>query len=118
MKIFFDDVRSPEQVYNKNDLSYDAPLITYTSGEWLIIRDYFTFVHVITNNLSAITEISLDHDMGSINGKENLSGYDAILWLTDFCRDTKSNLPTIYVHSLNPVGAKRIRDVVNDFLYG
>ena len=42
------------------------------------------------------------------------TGMDCAKWLVDFCMDNKVELPKFYVHSANPVGADRIREVFSD----
>ena len=40
------------------------------------------------------------------------TGYDCAKWLVDFCADNGVGFPEYEVHSMNPVGAKRIRDYI------
>jgi|TARA_R110000796_G_scaffold29731_1_gene79954 hypothetical protein len=42
------------------------------------------------------------------------TGMDCAKWLVDFCMDNKVELPKFYVHSANPVGADKIREVFSD----
>lgn len=58
----------------------------------------------------------VDDDAGGLNitfdyGSEK-TGYDCAKWLVDFCIDNKLKFPNYQVHSLNPIGSKRIRDYI------
>lgn len=109
-KLFLDDVRSPEDVYKYTKLGL------YLS-DWIIVKDYEQFISAIyLHGLPNI--ISFDHDLGFTDeyyiesnlpspGSEK-TGYDCAKWLVNYCIDTKSVLPTYYIHSQNPVGAENI----------
>lgn len=60
-----------------------------------------------------VKEISLDHDLdfehyGNLKGKEK-TGFDVVLWME------KNNIwpEKIKVHSMNPVGKKRMEEKIN-----
>lgn len=42
------------------------------------------------------------------------TGYDCAKWLVDFCCDRGVKFPKYVVHSLNPVGAERIRHYIEN----
>ena len=102
---------------------------------WVIVRDYKQFVSMIQTR--GVPEfISFDHDLADvhyavmlkdveIHGYEvenkqltdisyglEKTGYDCAKWLVDFCIDNKEKFPEYVVHSMNPVGAERIRSYV------
>lgn len=57
---------------------------------------------------------SFDHDLG----ENEPTGYDIVKWMVE-CDMNNSIIPyefTFYVHSQNPVGAKNIREYLNNYL--
>lgn len=113
--LYLDDVRIP------------------TEGEWEVVRNYDEFVaHIKLNGLSAYEVISLDHDLGEgamveyyTNTKPNYeldynripekTGMDCARWLVAESMNTKIPLPTIYVHSANPIGSANMMGYVNNY---
>ena len=84
MKLFVDDIRNPEYIYEEDD--------------WTVARSYEEAVQILSNG--DCTAISLDHDLG-----ENVpTGYDLAKWLTK----TNSWPVDVKIHSQNPVGANNI----------
>jgi hypothetical protein len=115
-KIYLDDVRTP------------------TQGEWEIARDYYEFVDLVNKiGLANIDMISLDHDLGDSAMEEyfnNVSpnftlnyeninektGLDCCKFLVNLSIDTNQPLPTIYVHSANPIGSANMMGYINNYL--
>jgi hypothetical protein len=113
--LYLDDVRIP------------------TEGEWEVVRNYDEFVaHIKMNGLETYEVISLDHDLGEgamieyyTNVKPNYeldynripekTGMDCARYLVAESMHTKIPLPTIYVHSANPIGAANIIGYVNNY---
>ena len=61
-----------------------------------------------------VTEISLDHDLGLVDGERERTGYDVLLWLEREVAEGRwvLPLPEIGVHSANPVGRKRMEQAI------
>jgi hypothetical protein len=113
--LYLDDVRIP------------------TEGEWEVVRNYDEFVaHIKMNGLENYEVISLDHDLGEgamveyyTNVKPNYeldynripekTGMDCARYLVAEAMNKKIPLPTIYVHSANPIGASNIIGYVNNY---
>jgi hypothetical protein len=116
VKIYLDDIRTP------------------TDNTWVVVRNYEQFVSTIMYyGLENIEYISLDHDLGeeamneyyrnvrknyffnydNINEK---TGYDCCKFLVNHSLDTKTPLPTVYVHSANPVGSANMMGYINNYL--
>jgi len=113
--LYLDDVRIP---------------ITDT---WEVVRSYDELVaHIKMNGLENYEVISLDHDLGEgamveyyTNVKPNYeldynripekTGMDCARYLVAESMNTKIPLPTIYVHSANPIGAANIIGYVNNY---
>ena len=113
--LYLDDVRIP------------------TEGEWEVVRNYDEFVsHIKMNGLGSYEVISLDHDLGEgalieyyTHTKQNYeldynripekTGMDCARFLVAESMNTKIPLPTIYVHSANPIGAANIIGYVNNY---
>lgn len=113
--LYLDDVRIP------------------TEGEWEVVRNYDEFVaHIKMNGLENYEVISLDHDLGEgamveyyTNTKPNYeldynripekTGMDCSRWLVAESMNTKIPLPTIYVHSANPIGSANMMGYVNNY---
>jgi hypothetical protein len=113
--LYLDDVRIP------------------TEGEWEVVRNYDEFVaHIKLNGLGAYEVISLDHDLGEgamveyyTNTKPNYeldynripekTGMDCARYLVAEAMDKKIPLPTIYVHSANPIGTANMIGYINNY---
>ena len=46
----------------------------------------------------------------------NQTGEGCAKWLMQFCWNNKMLLPEIFIHSANPVGADKIKDVFFDMI--
>ena len=113
--LYLDDVRIPK------------------TDSWEVVRNYDEFVaHIKLKGLGAYEVISLDHDLGEgamveyyTNVKPNYeldynripekTGMDCARYLVAESMNTKIPLPTIYVHSANPIGASNIMGYINNF---
>lgn len=96
-KIYLDDERMPK------------------SNGWIICRNYQDFVYTIKNH-GLPTMISFDHDIASFdeNGDE-LTGFDAAKFITEYCMDNDLKCPDFNVHSANPVGSMNINGLLLNF---
>ena len=115
-KIYLDDIRTPIE------------------NDWEIARNYDQFVEVIQRiGLDNIEVISLDHDLGESamieyynNVKDNYkleydnieekTGYDCCKFLVNLSMDSGIPLPSIYVHSANPIGSHNMMGYINNYL--
>jgi hypothetical protein len=113
--LYLDDVRIP------------------TEGEWEVVRNYDEFTsHIKMNGLENYEVISLDHDLGEgamveyyTNTKPNYeldynripekTGMDCARFLVAESMNTKVPLPTIYVHSANPIGSANMMGYINNY---
>jgi hypothetical protein len=104
------------------------------STEIIWVKSYDEFVDYISEN-GLLDIISFDHDLADehytpkeywddyekskeYQEKQNYqekTGMDCAKWLVDYCIDNNIELPKIYVHSANPVGADNIRELLNNF---
>ena len=103
MKLFLDDIRNIDIVYDK---SWET--------EFDIVRSYDEFVKYIkTNGLPSF--ISFDNDLGADeNGNVAPDGYTAAKWLVYESGLDLRNLE-FHVHSANPVAAEQIRGLLNNY---
>lgn len=115
VSIYLDDVRTP------------------TAGDWIVVRDYESFVSTIMyHGLENIEVISLDHDLGDqamveyytnvknnyqldYNNIQEKTGYDCCKYLVNKSMETKIPLPQIYVHSANPIGSANMMGYINNY---
>lgn len=115
MWLYLDDVRIP------------------TEGNWEVVRSYDEFIsHIKMHGLKNYEVISLDHDLGDgamveyyTNVKPNYelnydripekTGMDCARFLVNEAIANGIQLPTIYVHSANPIGAANIMGYVNNY---
>jgi hypothetical protein len=113
--LYLDDVRIPK------------------TDSWEVVRNYDEFVaHIKMNGLESYEVISLDHDLGEgamveyyTNTKPNYeldynripekTGMDCARYLVAEAMNKKIPLPTIYVHSANPIGAANMIGYVNNY---
>jgi len=131
--LFLDDIRFPKDAAKYAKGMGINPDI-YTSGEitWHIVRNFHEFAHWIkTNGIPKI--VSFDHDLADEHytpeqywhdfdaskdyqdkkGYTEPTGYECALFLAKECKERGRMLPVWTVHSMNPVGAARIRNYLN-----
>lgn len=105
INIYLDDVRS---------LPFGYHCQAYTYEECLYFLEKFQ---------GEINTLSLDHDLGDYEpqfhtnntdkGPTEKTGYDVICWIEEMHQTTGFSLPNrIYTHSANPVGVRRIQQVI------
>ena len=115
--LFLDDVRDPNKFLQ-------------SIREWVIARDYNQFVTIIKER-GMPAFISFDHDLAfehypfndkrqdgltiPYNDYNEKTGYHCAQWLVEHCMDIKAPLPRFQVHSMNPVGANNILQLLNRF---
>jgi hypothetical protein len=118
MKLFLDDYRIPYDVFKY--IGYQI----YLEKDWNIVRNYDEFCKFISEH-GLPTTISFDHDLsdihynhknqvGEINYDEFVekTGFHCAKWMIDYMLDNDIfELPTCYIHSMNPVGSKNIKSL-------
>lgn len=129
--LFLDDIREP---YEAGNYMYPVDIRKeYRLNEWVVVRDYKSFVDYIAGNGLPYL-ISFDHDLADTHytpehlwddydkSKEwqesqvhqEKTGYDCAKWLVEYCLDNNLNLPLFYCHSMNPVGKDKILGLLNN----
>jgi hypothetical protein len=116
VRIYLDDIRTPLET------------------DWVICRNYEEFVQKISEvGLDNIELISLDHDLGQTaireyfkntsknyiidyNNIHEKTGYDCAKWIVNKSMEEEIDLPTITVHSANPVGSANMMGYINNYL--
>lgn len=115
VNIFLDDERVPAQASN---------WMRYPSGiEWVVVRTVSEFRCVVTDVIETggtLGRISFDHDLQDFvtddDGiRREETGYTAIRWLINLLveyaeRGNPLVIPTVDVHTRNPVGMTNITD--------
>lgn len=124
--LFLDDVRKPKDAWLYPQL---VNLVEHTGIEnWVAVRNYEDFTAMIRNG-GIPKVVSFDHDLhfehmrhyfdvtqkigiveyGNLKVKTGLS---CAQYLIDACRESKTPLPTCYVHSANEVGRANIKKLL------
>lgn len=109
MNIFLDDYRKPT----------DVRWMEIPDVAWTIVRNYDQFIHALDHATEAPKYITFDHDLadahydGDFSGPEK-TGYDCAKALVEICLERNWLLPDYSVHSLNPIGAKNIREYLKN----
>ncbi len=124
MRLFLDDVRSPD-----NCLAYMQPRIgaevAIYKESWFVVRNYHKFVEFIKTHAPNITHISYDHDLAEAHYHESMyeggrvymkyletvsekTGLDCAKFMKEYYEAKKYDFPKMYVHSMNPVGTENI----------
>jgi hypothetical protein len=100
MKIYLDDLRPCPQGFE----------IARTVEE--AIRDYKD-ASVFGCNIKIL---SLDHDLGGLDGTYTKTGYDFCLWLVEEFYNDNIDFPyDIYLHTSNPVGRENMLQLLNRY---
>jgi hypothetical protein len=106
--LWLDDKRLPENV-----TWIELPLV-----EWIIAKNYTQFVQIIQKQGLPLF-VSFDHDLGDCDSNHQynfgLTGLDCAKWLVNYCFSKNINVPTYYIHSLNPVGAENILGLLKSY---
>lgn len=108
IKLYLDDIRTPEAI------------------DFVIVRSFEEAKDFVLN-FGLPDFISFDHDLGMITvcksittkNYEAKTGYDFAKWLVESDLDGIINIPntfTFNVHSANPVGAKNIKSLLDNYL--
>lgn len=114
--IFLDDERRVRDVK-----WIDLPLVA-----WTIARDYDQFVDII-KRLGVPYIVSFDHDLTeqhyAVAGEKpdysilQKTGYHCAKFLIEYCVSHNVEFPRYYIHSLNLIGAKNIKELIDNYLY-
>lgn len=107
MYIFLDDYRVPQ----------DVRWIALPFVEWTIVRSYDEFVSLVSSLTKQPKFIAFDHDLADAHYRGDFStgartGYDCAKFLLSVCEEKNWSVPKYTVHSLNPVGAQNIRNLL------
>tara|TARA_R110002020_G_scaffold474372_1_gene705506 strand:- start:626 stop:964 length:339 start_codon:yes stop_codon:yes gene_type:complete len=103
-KLFLDDIRTIEMIYDKS-----------RESEFDIVRTYSHFVDYI-KTYGLPNYISFDNDLGlGEDGKVAPDGLAAAKWLVYESGLDLRNLE-FKVHSANPVAAEQIRGLLNNYI--
>lgn len=91
MKVWLDDRRPP----------YPHP------DDWVWVRTPAEAIELLETG--EVSELSLDHDLGLMEGDRELTGYDVVTWMERaVAREGFEPPRTIRVHSANPSAAARM----------
>lgn len=126
-KLFLDDLREPKECYYYMLRRIGTTAEVYNESDWDIVRSHDEFCKYITD--FGIPEfISFDHDLADSHYTQWIerpdlankriftegTGLDSVLWLKNYCDSSDTSFPASVVHSMNPVGAQRIYDVIKE----
>jgi len=110
MKIFLDDIRCPSECasYMHKRIGKLNPI--YLEGNWYVVRNYEQFQQAVIDHSNIITHVSFDHDLADEHYHSSMekTGYDCAKWLKEYYDFREKSLPTMFVHSMNPVGTENI----------
>lgn len=126
--LFCDDYRLPKDCCGYV-ASFGIRPDTYINRDWVVVKNYEEFTkYIIKNGLPILA--SYDHDLNDVHYEINFyeneeynpedygtekTGLDCAKWLIDYCIDNKLKLPEFLVHSMNPVGRKAIKDLLENY---
>lgn len=125
MMVFLDDFRNPKDclTYMHKRIGSLNPIYLQN---WVVVRNYDQFVETVKNNIDTITHVSFDHDLAEehyvsdtwefsdLDIYSERTGYDCAVWLKEFYEKNDTDLPVMFVHSMNPIGTKRIIELFNN----
>jgi hypothetical protein len=132
-KLFLDDVRVPLDCAKYMHTRIGPDNLRYLDDDWIIVRNFDQFQEEVCARREIPDIVSFDHDLGDDIAdarieagmrkrkakalkKTEIDGYDCAKWLMSQCRQRNVWPSQIFVHSMNPVGYERIKDVI-DFYY-
>lgn len=109
--IFLDDLRLPQTTIW---MKYPPKI------KWKVARNYDHFISIIKEQGYAPTVVSIDHDLSpehyidgtvteiNYDNYQEKTGFHAITWLIEYCKQNFLPLPEYYVHSFNDIGKMNI----------
>jgi hypothetical protein len=103
--IFLDDERFPK----------DVKWTKIPDLHWTVIRNYSNFKVLIELKGYLPEFISFDHDLADYSKYTEKTGYDCAKWLIQYCSENNLKIPDYTVHSLNPIGAKNIINLLESY---
>lgn len=82
---------------------------------WNVVRNFGEFKNIVlTSGVPAI--VSFDYDLTEDwTDKKTKTGMACAVWLKEHIVTNNFRCPDFFVHSTNPKGAKKIRDMLNEF---
>jgi hypothetical protein len=125
--LFLDDLRQPSECYGYMIKRIGAMAEVYNFLEWDVVKSHEEFCKYITDN--GIPEfISFDHDLADSHYTQWIerpdlankrifkegTGLDSAIWLKNYCETNDKPFPKSLVHSMNPVGAQKIIEVIRE----
>ena len=106
--IYLDDVREDDNWFNSHlDRRLWHPMVARTYNEVVDLLEMCRDDEVI---------LDLDHDLGETEdgyNEEERTGYD----VCKFVVESGIGLVGYHIHSMNPVGARRMRELLDEFGY-
>lgn len=123
--LWLDDIRDPMQ----DDWLVFSPI---TPNEVIWVKSYQEFTKWIREN-GLPDAICFDHDLGMEVALEarskgmskrksrqlkqqELTGFDCVKWLVEYCIDNKQPLPLYNIQSANPVGKENMDSYLKNYL--
>ena len=120
MKLFLDDVRNPSECFHYMYKRIGDHNQIYLE-KWEVVRNFDDFTKFVQDHYEEITYISFDHDLADVHYDpktwtegfvyQEKTGADCARWLKYFYLAKKKRLPTMFVHSMNPVGTENIINI-------
>jgi len=127
-KLFLDDVREPKNVKWGDFEDKFFPLTNI-----LVVRNYHDFCKTIMDK-GVPEKVSFDHDLADehyqayVSGRvlytgedkfydsvKEKTGYHCAQFLFEYCLHHRLKLPEIHVHSMNPVGSEKIKNLFDSY---
>lgn len=96
MKVYLDDIRP-------------------CPAGWTLVSNFHEAICFIDDNWHKIEEISLDHDISSFYGNKEMTGYDVLMWIIMSIENGRKANFKVGVHSQNPVGVKKMLEVITQY---
>lgn len=88
----------------------DVTWVSYpVDVEWYVLRRPSDFMLAVIQMEGGPYIVSFDHDIQSFDllGNE-VTGYDMLKYLVDYCIDQGYSMPKCFFHTMNPVGKKNM----------
>lgn len=129
MKLFLDDIRNPMECFQYMNSRIGKKSILYTENDWIIVRNYLEFTMALVQHQGAFEVISFDHDLSlehyapkeiwtqpdkvseRFDTFKEATGYECAQFSKAFYESNFEKHPEVLIHSMNPVGAERIKSL-------
>lgn len=128
--LFLDDIRIP---WKSMEYMHPDMQDLYCTLEWIVVKDYYQFIQTVEEK-GLPKLVSFDHDLAdehlNIAGagytswdeyykaeeeQREMTGYDCVKWLCNYCQENSKRFPEYILHTMNDVGLHNMKTYIENY---